>query len=177
MASKPKRAKTSESQGRNVYAVDRILDRRLGQNGKEEFLIKWQGFGDQSSSWEPRQNLQCHELLEKFEKDHTRAVASNQTARRPPQPMRRPRHSTSRQNQSETDQSSADEDTADTYGLNGKVLRNIVGLTKINQSIHFLCRFTDESFQMIPSAVVNSRYPHHVIRYYESKIMDQENSN
>lgn len=49
------------------YIVEKILDKRE-KNGKTEYLLKWEGYVVNDSTWEPEENLNCDELLEKFEK-------------------------------------------------------------------------------------------------------------
>lgn len=48
------------------YEVERILDVCLHRNNKREFLIRWKGYSSKSDSWEPEENLDCKELIEKF---------------------------------------------------------------------------------------------------------------
>ncbi|KAJ9525373.1 hypothetical protein QJQ45_003214 [Haematococcus lacustris] len=67
--------------GEPVYTVERVLDHRLVNTGKRkgkdkksepkkprlEFLVKWQGYGDEHNTWEPRSQLTgCQELLRQY---------------------------------------------------------------------------------------------------------------
>jgi len=43
-----------------------ILDKRIN-NGKVEYLLKWQEYDDEYNSWEPITNLSCIDLIEEYE--------------------------------------------------------------------------------------------------------------
>ena len=47
------------------YDVEKILDKRT-YYGKIQYLIKWKGYPISESSWEPKSNLNCPELLKDF---------------------------------------------------------------------------------------------------------------
>ncbi|XP_017780764.1 PREDICTED: heterochromatin protein 1-like [Nicrophorus vespilloides] len=50
----------------DVYAVEKILDKRI-QNGVVEYFLKWSGYGDSENTWELRSNLYDPELIREFE--------------------------------------------------------------------------------------------------------------
>lgn len=48
------------------YHVEKILDRRI-RRGVVEYYIKWLNYGTEDSTWEPRENLNCDDLIEDYE--------------------------------------------------------------------------------------------------------------
>ncbi|EGT34760.1 CBN-HPL-2 protein [Caenorhabditis brenneri] len=167
MSSRSKKAKIEEEKG-DVFVVEKVLSRRIGKAGREEFLIQWQGFPESDSSWEPRENLQCTEMLEQFEKESAKRDKPS-TRRR----QKSPEKDTAQPAATEQAAPNADTEpnTSDRFGLNGKQMKHIVGLTKATGELHFLCKFADDTAMLVPAKEVNSRYPSHVIKYYESKLV------
>nr|CAD2130152.1 unnamed protein product [Meloidogyne enterolobii] len=48
------------------YVVEAICNKRVLPNGRVEYLLKWEGHPESEKSWETEENLNCPELIEKF---------------------------------------------------------------------------------------------------------------
>ncbi|XP_026279097.1 histone-lysine N-methyltransferase SUV39H2-like isoform X1 [Frankliniella occidentalis] len=58
------RWKGADEQGE--YEVQKIVDHRFDKDGKDQFFVKWVGWGSQFNTWEPLSYLNCHENLNNF---------------------------------------------------------------------------------------------------------------
>nr|XP_018909501.1 PREDICTED: polycomb group protein Pc-like isoform X1 [Bemisia tabaci] len=52
--------------GDRVYAVEKILKKRT-RKGKQEYFVKWKGWGNKHSTWEPEENILDARLIDAFE--------------------------------------------------------------------------------------------------------------
>jgi len=48
------------------FEVGSIVDVYFKKNGKREFLVSWKGYSHAQDSWEPEENLECTDLINKF---------------------------------------------------------------------------------------------------------------
>ncbi|MFH4981698.1 hypothetical protein AB6A40_008407 [Gnathostoma spinigerum] len=63
------------------YSVEKILGERYNaQKRCKEYLIKWEGYGDEENTWEPECNLDCPEILEEFRQSLRSTSRSSQSS-------------------------------------------------------------------------------------------------
>lgn len=90
MVPKPRHLKIDEQLDYNSdwdenedYEVERIIDVYMHRNNKREFLIRWKGYSSNADSWEPEENLDCKDLIEKFMEKVEQVKNLNQKELRP----------------------------------------------------------------------------------------------
>ena len=49
--------------GRDILTMKKILDKRIGQEGKVEYLLKWMYYSESHITWEPEENIYCSSLM------------------------------------------------------------------------------------------------------------------
>lgn len=49
-----------------LLQVDRIIEVYHKKNGQREFLVHWKGYSTAENTWEPEENMNCPEIIEKF---------------------------------------------------------------------------------------------------------------
>lgn len=64
--SENEKASSSSDLKEEEYVVERIVDKRKVK-GVEEYLLKWKGYTDADNTWEPKDNLDCPDLIAQFE--------------------------------------------------------------------------------------------------------------
>uniref|UniRef100_A0A183C363 Chromo domain-containing protein n=1 Tax=Globodera pallida TaxID=36090 RepID=A0A183C363_GLOPA len=50
-----------------AYVVERILEKRMDENGEAQYLVKWQGRSDKMNSWEPIDVMKHFDVFKQFE--------------------------------------------------------------------------------------------------------------
>ena len=75
--------KRREEEGR--YEVGHVLDVDVKESGSREFLIRWAGHGAGGDTWEPEENLDCGQIIERFmEKKEAAAGVEEKSLRTAP---------------------------------------------------------------------------------------------
>jgi hypothetical protein len=61
-------------EGEDEYVVEAILNKRKIR-GKTEYLVKWEYYNEEDSSWEPEDNLKnAKKLIDKYNRDQSRGI-------------------------------------------------------------------------------------------------------
>ena len=57
------------SQKRKFYEVEAIVAERVGEEGREEYEIKWKGWHHKYNTWEPIENLiKVKKMIKQFKR-------------------------------------------------------------------------------------------------------------
>merc|ERR1712020_128081 len=132
-----------EDEDEEEYSVEKVLDKRVGKNGKTEYLLKWKGYGDEDNTWEPRENLDCMDLIETFEKKR----------------------------KEETEGKKKDDDDKPRGFDRSLDPERIIGDTDSSGELMFLIKWkgSDEA-DLVPAREANVKCPQTVIKFYEERL-------
>lgn len=67
------------TQQEEEFVVEKIIDVRINDKGKKEYLLKWIGYSDSENTWEPEENLDCPGLIQAFEAEKGKKRKSTNT--------------------------------------------------------------------------------------------------
>lgn len=51
------------------FEVANIVDKRT-RKGKIQYLVEWKGFDKSANTWEPKENLQCFDIIDAYEEEY-----------------------------------------------------------------------------------------------------------
>ena len=142
------------------FSVEKVIDKRVGKNGKIEYLLKWRGYGDEDNTWEPKENLDCPELIEAFEKAHSQRG-------RAPKPMPE-----KRKGMAGGEPKAKRKDGERPRGFERNLdPERIIGATDSSGELMFLIKWkgSDEA-DLVPAREANVKCPQTVIKFYEERL-------
>lgn len=140
------------------YVVEKVVDKRT-RNGRHEYFLKWKGYSSAENTWEPKENVDCPELLKAFEdklkakkgvKRSGRGSVEGEPAPKAPHP----------------------EEDVRTRGFDrGLQPEKIVGATDSSGELMFLVKWkgSDEA-DLVPARQCNVKCPQIVIQFYEERL-------
>ncbi len=135
------------------FFVEAIIDKRMNIKGHVEYLVKWEDYAVEDSTWEPLENiLNLKPLLEEYEKLKISSMTQNNI---------------SEDIQMEEILYDLEEDRIPVKVLSVKMYNNI---------LICLCEFSESSTGIIPdpcyvhNSIIREKFPKILIDFYETKI-------
>ncbi|CAH0726333.1 unnamed protein product, partial [Brenthis ino] len=182
---KDKKTETSEgSSEEEEYVVEKVLNKRTVK-GKVQYLLKWKGYKEEDSTWEPEENLDCEELIKAFE-DKRKEKEAKAKKSEPERPKKRNRDSgddtstTSRKGRGTSVSSMEDskeskkekkEDKSRSGFDKGLKAEKIIGASDATGELMFLVKWADsDEAELVPAKIANVKCPQQVIAFYEERL-------
>jgi len=153
------------------YIVEKILERRVTGKGKVEYLLKWKGYPESENSWEPRENLDCPDLIAEFEVNREKAEAKKRlTPDKIPEKRGAAASVSMGANENEPAKKKKKDDKPRGFDR-GLEPEKILGATDSSGELTFLMKWkgTDEA-DLVPARIANIRCPQVVIKFYEERL-------
>lgn len=200
-ATKDSKASDSDS-SEEEYVVEKIVDRRE-KKGKIEYLLKWKGYDSSANTWEPKENLECPELIKAFEDTRTvpkKEQPPKEKEKKKSKPSSTTGSGSSKRKDSDAENDGSDDDdnastksnkskstttaaadndaTASDDGMNGfekgYAPEKILGATEANNELLFLIQWKDkDKAQLVSSKEARKHCPQLVIDFYEERLIWQ----
>jgi len=166
---KDKPVEESEEEQEEEYVVERIIKKRVVK-GKVEYYLKWVGYGEEDNTWEPKDNLDCPELIEKFEEDLKTEEGADK-AKPAEKTKKRKADSIQPDASKQKQKKSVEEDNRPRGFDRGLDSERIIGATDSSGELMFLMKWkgTDEA-DLVPARQANVRCPQTVIAFYEERL-------
>ena len=154
-----KRERADEEE--EVYVVEKILDKRVLEDGTVLYYLKWRNYPESDNTWEPVTNLDCDELISEFEKVHSSKGASASSS-----PPKKKRTSTKKATNANGYSAAANEPIGFERGYEAE---EIIGATDLDGQIMFNIKWKGaDILDWVPAKEANVKCAQVVIKYYES---------
>lgn len=134
------------------YIIEKIISKKIDDDGIAKFLVKWENYPKSANTWEPLENLiGCEKALKKFELDKAKKLSKNCS-----------------DGQRIDSASGKSKNKADQRYYVGE----IIGMTVIGDEKYFVISLEDskESPKFIRSSLANKMFPDRVIDFYVKNI-------
>ena len=141
------------------FSVEKVMDKRVGKNGKVEYLLKWKSYGDEDNTWEPKENLDCPELIDEFER-----VYGQKKSMKPGADKRKSMGG----GEPKTKRPAGEKPRGFDRGLDPE---RIIGATDSSGELMFLIKWkgSDEA-DLVAAREANVKCPQTVIKFYEERL-------
>ncbi|KPI98508.1 PREDICTED: chromobox protein homolog 1-like [Papilio xuthus] len=179
MGKKDKKGETTDPSSEEEYVVEKVLDKKIVK-GKIQYLLKWKGYREDESTWEPVENLDCEELIKTFEESRKEKEKSKKTEERGKKRVRESSVETSASGRKGrgTSVSSVEEpkenkrEKEEKSGFEkGFKAEKIIGASDATGELMFLIKWMDsDEAELVPAKVANIKCPQQVIAFYEERL-------
>jgi len=154
------------------FVVEKVVDTRM-KSGKREYLLKWKGYPDSESTWEPEENLDCSELIAAYEEK-----AKKEREEKKKRKTKDGKEKDGTDSDANTSVSSkkkkkvTEEEENKPRGFDrGLQPERIIGATDSSGELMFLMKWKDsDEADLVPARQANVRCPQVVIAFYEERL-------
>ncbi|XP_013773675.1 chromobox protein homolog 1-like isoform X2 [Limulus polyphemus] len=147
------------------YIVEKIIDKKV-TNGHIEYYLKWKGYPDSENTWEPKENLDCPDLIAEFEKSYKSKDGEKNDEKK------KRKISEDGSNNSTQKKKKKPENDNKLKGFDrGLEPDKIIGATDSSGELMFLIKWkgSDEA-DLVAAKQANVKCPQVVIKFYEERL-------
>ena len=155
------------------YVVEKVLDKRKNEKGQTQYLLKWEGFPVEESTWERSSNLNCSKLIEEFESTQKDTKMTDE--KNPGKEKIFPKKAkVAKRNNRDTEKAKTKKEKSQKK-LNGfergLKAEEILGANEISGAVHFLVKWEGlNEANLVPAKIANVKIPQMVIAFYEARL-------
>ncbi|VDK58482.1 unnamed protein product [Anisakis simplex] len=193
---------TGSEKSEDQYDVEKILRKRVRRNGKVEYLIKWKGYPEEDSTWEPAENcVSAPEAIKAFESRVAKKATTNRQTERSSDRMEeattskrelRSRSITITPKRTDKDSTLLDENRSspvlcskkrkledlDNNSNMGKEINKVLALKKhADGYLLGLVEYSDGSHRLERTTVLQRKCTQKLFDFYESRIIFEQDEN
>lgn len=156
------------------YVVEQIINKRL-VDGKVQYLLKWKGYSEDENTWEPKENLECPELIAEFERNWEKKQEEKAKCAKKSKVVSDDDPKEKKKKRSTEPMKSHTQPKPEINKLNGfeRGLKpeRIIGATDTSGELMFLMKWegTDEA-DLVRSVDARSKCPQLIIEFYEKHL-------
>jgi len=161
------------------YVVEKVVDSRVAKNGMTEYFLKWKGYDSDDNTWEPEYQLDCQDLIKKFEADKkakgpkraSPAKRGRGRGRVGATPARKPAGGVSNRKANAENSVPEKPDKKPTALELNLPVETIIGTKMVNNKLHFEIRFKNRTdIEVVSSITTNLRFLPELTAYYKKKL-------
>ena len=78
----PKKGTKRKQKEEEIFKVEKIVGKRVDK-GRILYHLKWEGYSDSENTWEPKENLDCDDLISAYEKMSKKQTPSSSSDSEP----------------------------------------------------------------------------------------------